>query len=314
MTAHWNFCTLFDRNYAGRGLALYRSLERHCPDFDLTVLCLDHETRQALAHLALPRVRLVTVEDLGDAELLEVRKTRPHREFCWSCASPLMWWMLRNLPDGAVATYVDADMAFFSDPQPVLDELGDKDILIHGHNFAPRYESFAAHSGLFNVGLVAARNSPTGLACVRRWRAQCIEICVLDPENGYCGDQKYLDEWPQLYGGKLVISSHPGVAVAPWNIGRFVIDEKEGRVTVDGAPLIFYHYHAMRIALAGWLWAVLPAAGYEYFTSRQLELIYRPYVRMLRHAHRELSPAISLPGAPLLGFLRRLRHQKLVYG
>jgi hypothetical protein len=314
MIAHWNFCTLFDRNYAGRGLALYRSLELHCPSFQLTILCLDAETRQALSRLNLPRVRLVTVEDIGDTELLQLRITRPHREFCWSCASPLMYWMLRNLPGGDVATYVDADLMFFSDPKPVLDELGDKEILIHGHNFSVRYESYAAHSGFFNVGLVAVRNAPTGLACVRRWRAQCLETCVLDPENGHCGDQKYLDEWPQLYRDKLVISGHPGVAVAPWNIDRYEIGEKKGRVTVDDMPLIFYHYHAMRFALTGWLWAVLPAAGYEDFTTRQLGLIYRPYLRMLRRAHRELAPVISRPSASLWGFLRYLRHQKLVYG
>src|SRR5581483_1408730 len=84
-----NFCTLFDRNYASRGLVLYRSLKRYCgADFQLTVLCMDEEVRMALSALDLPQVRLWRVEDIGDAELLAVRDVRPMREFCWTCPGP----------------------------------------------------------------------------------------------------------------------------------------------------------------------------------------------------------------------------------
>ena len=302
----YNFCTLFDSNYATRGLSLYRSLERHCRnDFRLTILCMDEEVHRALAALALPKVRLWRVEDVGDAELLALRETRPRREFCWTCPGPLMLALLREEGPGAVAAYLDADLFFYSDIQPVYDELGDKDILIHGHNFAPEYASYAAASGIFNVGLIAVRNSEQGLACLTRWRAQNVEMCVLDPEKGYCGDQKYLDEWPSLYPG-LVILKHPGGAVAPWNVGAHQVAQQNGRVAIDGQPLIFYHFHALRILAGGRLprWAMLPAMGYS-FRPEVLRLIYRPYLRALRSAQSQLAPAIS--GASTLALpLRQL--------
>ncbi len=317
-TAPYNFCTLFDRNYASRGLALYRSLERVCTKgFRLTILCMDDDVREAFAKLALPHVRLWTAEDIGDAELLEVRKTRPMREFCWTCPGPLLLALLREAGGGAVAAYLDADLAFYSDPAPLFEELGDKDILIHGHRFAPRYQSYAAASGIFNVGLIAVRNAPEGIQCLERWRAQNIEMCVLDPEKGYCGDQKYLDEWPSLYKN-LVVLDHPGAGVAPWNVENHHFALAADRVLVDGRPLIFYHYHAMRVVLAGrWpKWMVISALGYS-LTSLQRRLLYRPYVRMLRMAQRELDK-VALEAPPLsitLGqFLRYFRVQQLVAG
>jgi hypothetical protein len=280
----YNFCTLFDRNYASRGLALYRSLERVCmQEFRLTILCIDEETRDLFTRLALPRVRLLTAEDLGDPELLEVRKTRPRREFCWTCTGPLMLALLRQAGSDEIVTYLDSDLLFFSDLQPVYDELGDKDIFIHGHRFSARYQSYAAASGVFNVGLIAVRNAPQGIACLARWRAQCLEVCELDPAKGYCGDQKYLDEWPSLYS-ELATAEHPGIALAPWNVEGRAITKRGGKVMVDGQPLIFYHYHGLRIILTGpRRWLALPAIGYR-FTLEERRLIYRPYVRMLREA------------------------------
>ena len=314
----YNFCTLFDRNYATRGLALYRSLMRVCKnDFLLTILCIDEETRTALAKMNLPRVRLWRVEDIGDADLLEVRKTRPRREFCWTCPGPLMLALLNEAGSNAIVTYLDADLGFYSDPQPIYDELGDNDILIHGHNFAPAYQSYAMASGIFNVGLIAVRNAPEGLACLTRWRAQNIEICVLDPEKGYCGDQKYLDEWPSLYK-TLVIVQHPGVGLAPWNVEAHKIAKEGGRITVDGKPLIFYHYHALRIVLAGgWLrWAAIPSIGYHFGHPEQV-ILYQPYIRLLREAHRALgrvgltAPQLSITLQQLISFFR---HRQIVIG
>src|SRR5581483_9248361 len=82
----YHFCTLFDRHYATRGIALYRSLQQYCrQDFRFTILCMDAETSTLLARLNLPNTDLILPADLGDADLLAVEKLRPRREFCWTC-------------------------------------------------------------------------------------------------------------------------------------------------------------------------------------------------------------------------------------
>ena len=41
------YCTLFDKNYLSRGLALYFSLQRQEPGVKVVLLCLDSATRDA---------------------------------------------------------------------------------------------------------------------------------------------------------------------------------------------------------------------------------------------------------------------------
>lgn len=314
----YNFCTLFDMNFASRGLALYRSLERHCKDsFLLTILCIDEETHDTLAKLDLAHARLWMVEDIGDAELLALRATRPRREFCWTCPGPLMLSLLRELADGEIVSYLDADLAFFSDPAPIYEEMGTKDILIHAHRYAPKYEAWAETSGIFNVGLVAIRKSPEGLSCLERWRKQCLENCSLAP--GYCGDQKYLDEWPSLYRN-LGILEHPGAALAPWNVDNHAIDSLGGRVTVDSKPLIFFHYHALNILVSGvfGFCGVVPPPSYP-IGRKERRLLYQPYARLLRRATREIArittPAAQVRQTTSLGELYAYsRRRQLVIG
>ena len=67
-----SFCTLFDSNYLPRGLALYRSLQRHCPAFRLWVFCMDIEAERILRQLDLPDLTIVPLVELErhDSELL----------------------------------------------------------------------------------------------------------------------------------------------------------------------------------------------------------------------------------------------------
>jgi hypothetical protein len=142
-------------------------------------------------------------------------------------------------------------------------------------------------SGIFNVGLVAIRQTSQGIKCVERWYEQCIAVCTLDGTRGLCGDQGYLDEWPGLYD-RLTILQHKGAALAPWNIQQYELSRRGNDTHVDGVPLIFYHYHAFRwVGGALGRALVVPSLGYD-FTPQQLRLIYRPYVAALAAAGRSV--------------------------
>lgn len=282
------FGTLFYANYLTRALALYRSVEAHFTrPFTLLALCMDDLAEEILCELDLPHVRILRIDEL-EARFPELARVKPARsigEYSWTCTPALMRYMLGEVGAGESVAYLDADLMFFSDPQPAFDEWGGDDILIHEHRFAPRHRHMIPTGGIFNVGLVAIRNTPEGTKCLQRWHEQCVEICVLDGTRGLCGDQGYLDEWPRLYD-HVAILQHKGAGLAPWNVEQYELSAGEPVVRVDGAPLIFYHYHAFRWLGAFWGQAlVIPSLGYD-FTPLQSRLIYRPYITALAAAER----------------------------
>jgi hypothetical protein len=240
-----HFCTLFDRNYLFKGVAMLESLAQHCPSAHAFVLCMDDLTYELLGKLAYPHVERVRLADVEDEALLAVKPGRGVAEYCWTLASCLSWHIFQTWPEVQQLTYLDADLLFFSPVQPLFEEIGDASIAIIEHRFIPRLQGYAIN-GRFNVEWVSFRRDRQGMACLERWREQCIEWCFNRLEEGRMGDQKYLDEWPDRYSS-LCIIQHPGAGVAPWNYANYDIASGSGGITVDGLPLIFYHFHQLQM-------------------------------------------------------------------
>jgi hypothetical protein len=283
------FCSLFNKLYLPQGVALYRSLERTAGDgFVLYLLCMDEYSAAALARFNFPHLRIIDLAAIEDDALRRARANRSFREYCWTCTTSLLLHVQDLHPAGSVVTYVDADISFFSDPSAILAELGDRNIFIHEHDFAPEHAHYLP-AGRFNVGVAAFRNNDEGRTCLKRWKAQCLDDCSVDLAAGKCGDQHYLDDWPQLYSG-LVISSNPGVGLGPWNITKRRLELDQGKVTVDGRPVIFYHYHGLRILRPRLGVTPVFMANSEYLIDPNVvHAIYRPYVQSLAGALDDLK-------------------------
>jgi len=289
MTTH--FCTLFDMRYAARGLAMLESLEtQFVGDKTVTILAMDDTTPDMIRKMGRPSWKVISVEHLEDAELLEVKASRPHREFCWTCAPALAARMVDIHATGDTVVYVDADLYFFASPQLLLNELADGgNILIHEHRYSEDRRHYESSSGRFNVGFVAFVVGEESRSCVQRWRRQVLDKCVLDPDNGYCGDQGYLNEWPALYPG-LRILANIGGGVAPWNLLTYKVTGDALHPSVDGTPVVFFHYHAFRTVAVEFLGnvAAIPAWGYE-FSKEAKKILFVHYSRQVRRISRKAA-------------------------
>jgi hypothetical protein len=278
-----------------------RSLEHHFQgEFELVMLCMDDLAVEICEKLNLLNTRVISIKEIEqrDKDLAHVKPARTMGEYCWTCTPVLLLYLLDSVAPGEIAVYLDADLMFFSSPQPVFHEWADADIAIHEHRFPPHRRHMESSSGIFNVGWVGIRNSCEGRECLARWRAQCIEACTTDAERGLWGDQKYLDEWPILYN-HLTILQHPGVGLGPWNVEGYELVSLNETPHVSGAPLIFYHFHGLRIVHESFLGhiAIVPSAGYR-FSAHQKRLLYARYAAALRAAEREVArlPAgVELP-------------------
>ena len=225
---------------------MLRSLKRFCPKAEIFVLCMDKQCQVILERLDLPFVRCIPLGELEDEALLDAKSDRGVAEYCWTLSPCLPWYVMQEHLEIDFITYLDADLLFYSDVQPLFDEIGDASIAIIEHRFSPRLQDREVN-GRFCVEWVSFRRDQEGLACLSKWRAQCIEWCYFRLEDGKMGDQKYLDEWPSLYSSCHILM-HPGAGIAPWNYSQyfFSIDEI-GRIMVQESPLIFYHFHQFEL-------------------------------------------------------------------
>jgi hypothetical protein len=280
-----HYCTYFDRNYLTRAMALHRSLVRHSQRFTLWALCFDNEAFAALEALQLQGVRPIRIEELEakDPELRAVKGSRSTVEYYFTCSPSVPLHVMREHPDVDLITYLDADLLFYSSPQPIFDELGTGSVLIVPHRFPDALRHLEVH-GVYNVGLLSFRNDANGRAVLERWREQCIEWCFDRVEGDRFADQRYLDTWPGRPG--VVVLQHPGAGLAPWNFMRYRIDLESDPPSVDGWPLVFYHFQGVKAIRPG-LWDVgLDRYGsMERVTKRWL---YGGYIRELESAAHAL--------------------------
>src|SRR4030095_7200894 len=146
-----HFCTYFDHRYLSRGLAMYRSLSDHCPSARLWVLCLSDECYRVISHLGLPRIIPIALEDFerGDDGLQKAKTNRSPVEYYFTCTPSLAQWVLNHDPNVDLITYVDSDLYFFSDPEPIFQEMGDRSIAVIAHRFSPQLR-WMERAGIYN--------------------------------------------------------------------------------------------------------------------------------------------------------------------
>ena len=113
------FCTLFNVNYLDKGLVLYNSLERSCPNFILYILAMDDKCYDVLKTLNYKNLVPIRMVDFEDEELLRVKPLRSMGEYCWTCSSSLIRYVLCTFHTD-YCTYIDADLYFYSDPSVIV--------------------------------------------------------------------------------------------------------------------------------------------------------------------------------------------------
>ncbi|GDY23316.1 hypothetical protein LBMAG56_46630 [Verrucomicrobiota bacterium] len=274
------FCTYFDHHYLPRGLALHQSLQAHCPAFELWVLCLSDQCHETLVRLALPGIKLLTLAELEAFEprLRAAKLNRSTIEYYFTCSPVLPLCVLERAPAAPEVTYVDGDLLLFHPLDELWEEIGDSSIAITPHRFPPALRESERY-GVFNVGWLTFRRDANARACLEWWRDRCLEWCYDRLEEGRFADQKYLDVWPEKFEGVKVIQ-HPGVNLAPWNLAGHRLEWRDGRVLVDGRPLLVFHFHGLKQITATYFdpqWQRYGVPPDPVLTER----IYQPYLKLL---------------------------------
>lgn len=243
--ARYYLCTVTDVGYLFKVLAQYRSLENTGSDFHIFICCTDHASHRVLTALRLPRCTPLTLGQLQDGELFTLQRERKANEFSWTLKSYLMTFLLCGCGAPHVL-YCDGDVGFWGDLALLYADWGDSAIYLCTQRDVDWVER---KYGKYQAGILGIRNTDAGFRMLRWWKQKCREWCFAYEDSGRLGDQKYLDDVPSLFGD-VKVSWNRGINAAPWNVvynNGYAVAAANGRVTIDGDPLVAYHFACIDI-------------------------------------------------------------------
>lgn len=264
-----DFMLMFDRQYADEGLICLNSIKAQSATSTVYVLCLqDQIVPDVEAAGGIPLLRQNV-----EAKFPSIGKTRferPWAPYVQSLKPFLPEYIYSEYPEADVLTYVDSDFYFWGDPAEIDTEFGDHSFMVTPHG------TLAAC--FFNGGCFTCRNDRKSLDFLAWWQGKCVEWCLWGPgPNGAFSEEGYLNiirTEPTRFEGTHVCT-HPGINTAPWNINGYDLQQVEGGFTVDGRPLVCYHYRGYVKRTEAFQYPV------DAMPEATADLLYRPYHELL---------------------------------
>ncbi|HEY3948939.1 hypothetical protein [Phenylobacterium sp.] len=164
-----------------------------------------------------------------------------------TAVKPYVFKALLSDGSGKSATYLDPDIVAFRPLDPVRRGLAEAQLALTPHLTRPMLgaampnDHAILRSGSFNLGFCAARAEPRTVELMAWWADRCEFDCRVALKDGLFTDQRWMDLAPGFVDS-LAVLRDPGLNLAYWNLeGRTLAKGADGW-TVDGQPLVFFHY------------------------------------------------------------------------
>ncbi|MBL4931961.1 putative nucleotide-diphospho-sugar transferase [Clostridium paridis] len=283
----FHFTSVVSKYHLFKLIALYSSLKTRCSDFELFILCMDHETFEVLSKIGFEKVTLFKIEQLEDDQLLKAKSNRSFHEYCWTGKPLILHHVLTNYTDADYYAHLDADLYFYEDPMLIFKENPSASIFLTDHRNSKDFAFTYPLTGRFNTGFVGCRNDPIGVSAIKFWKEQCIENCssTIDLVNKTFGDQRYTESWPQIFPNIHIVNSY-GVNAAIWNIQDYTVTSQNGEAYLNNDKLVFFHFSGLTIISPK---EVNLCWYYHIYNPIILNLIYLPYVYVLDEAIKQVT-------------------------
>jgi hypothetical protein len=239
-------CTVIWKNYLAHARTLAASLRAHHPGLPFIVLLADRV--DGYFDAAAEGFEIIELEHL---EIPDGRRLCfQYSPFVLNTAmtSWLLGYLLGRRGFHKVL-YLDADIQVFDQLTDLAALLDCWSIVLTPHLTAPARdrETVAAVEramllfGAYNLGFIGVARGEATDRFLAWWQDRLRRYCVLAPERGLFGDQKWIDLVPGLFEGVHVLRD-PTYNVARWNLYSRHLTIRDDRVLVDGRPCRFFHF------------------------------------------------------------------------
>lgn len=243
-----NACTLSDKNYLIQGLTLYNSLIKTQSDFLLHYLCLDDYSFNKLKEINSEKLIPYHINFFLEKDpLLKELKETDYWYFCMTLGSYFSNYLIeQNLNS---ITYIDSDVFLYKSLNDLTYEFNNKEIAIFKHR---QFDGFRNRpEGNFNVGLVYFKNGKFGKKVLKWWSDAVLFRKY--PELATCGDQKYLDKFPELCPEEFIFIDGNIGHGAPWQWQLYDFTKYFNKNTIfyknDQQEIFFNHFSQFKFNL-----------------------------------------------------------------
>ncbi len=238
--------TIVARNYLPLALTLADSVALHHPEAKLHIFVADGlEGLPEQAH----HHALTGLDTCLGPDFDPLRFQYNITEFCTS-VKPLLFRRLLAETDAEHVYYLDPDTWLFGRLDAIHEAAPQASIFLTPHLLHCRPDEDHPYpeykhlwEGIFNLGFCAVRRSASTDKFLHWWDKRLREHCYADHFDGLHTDQKWMDYVPAYFGADLHIVRQQGVNTAHWNLDeRELARGPQGRYTVNGEPLLLFHF------------------------------------------------------------------------
>jgi len=243
-------CTIIANNYIAFARTLVASVLAAHPDCTCYVLLADEF--EGLIDPAAEQFEIVTMPELGISDLSSFCFKYDVTELSTAAKPYLLEFLLaqRGLDQ---LLYIDPDILVTNPLDRLFQRLETYDIVLTPHldtdypddGLLPN-DAFILKSGVFNLGFIGIRSSPSVRKFLHWWQGKVYDKCVIDHAKGYFVDQRFIDLLPGLFDNYFV-EKDTGYNVAYWNLHSRRLENENDTWTCNGSPLYFYHFSGYRI-------------------------------------------------------------------
>ena len=240
-----DICTIIAKNYIGHARVLAESFYEHHPDGRMSVLVIDDFSRYI--EPSDEPFDLIDIDSIG----LDDRDRMAASYNVTELSTAVKPWLLRQLLDRSdcqAITYLDPDIWIHDSLEEVEGLALERGLVLNPHLTAPLPDDGLRPNdqdilvaGAYNLGFISMRAGRESDELLDWWSKRLLRDCVMDPENGYFVDQRWIDLAAALFPDPGILRD-PGYNLAYWNLPRRTLQREGDLYAVDGRPLRFFHF------------------------------------------------------------------------
>lgn len=250
ITSAFAVCTIVASNYLARAIVLHDSLKVQHPESDFWLLLIDDVPLATLSRQAVERrgIHMLRVNEIGlpSQEVANFRMAYDITEI----STAYKPWVMETVVKltGLNVFYIDPDIEFFAPMTSLVEAAETHDLVLTPHILHPMKrddaqpsETDIMGSGIYNLGFLGMNRA--AFPFMKWWQIRLMRECYSAPAEQRFTDQRWIDFAPSLFN--CFISKDETFNVAYWNADSRPLSLKDGRYSVRGRPLSFFHYSGL---------------------------------------------------------------------